>query len=187
MNSSDQNRWIESSGSGAPDAAEFEATLRLIAHLPLPEGLEDRLHATLRAAEHSTTAPVRPRILPRPQAARQLNAWIRSSLGRAAAAAAIVLVVVSGGWGIYSRVQPPQTAKTIVPPPRMSASGGLSSAGAMRTPKTLNGPMVAHPATASQPARPAGQSKRAPSTPLRRAKAAAAAKSIAPPVAPAAK
>lgn len=189
MNSSGQNQSIEGAGSGAPDAAEFEATLRMIAHLPLPEGLEDRLRETLRAAERGT-AQDRPRILLWPQTVQRRDAWLRSSLGRAAAAAAIVLVVLGGGWDICSRVQAPLAAKSIVPPPRMSVPGGFSSAGAMRTPKTLNGPRVAQPAAAAQkPAKtaseaPAGRSKRAPG---QRAKRVAAGKSIAPPDAPGAK
>ena len=64
---------------------------------------------------------------------------------RGAAAAAVVFVVAGGGWGIYTRVQPSQPAKVIVMPPRAGAGGGFSSAGAMRTPQTLNGPLVAEP------------------------------------------
>ena len=66
---------------------------------------------------------------------------------RAAAAAAIVFVVVGGGWGVYSRVQPPAQSKVIVMPQRVNGAGGFSSAGAMRTPQTLNGPVLAHPVT----------------------------------------
>jgi hypothetical protein len=61
---------------------------------------------------------------------------------RSAAAAAIVFVVVGGGWGVYSRVQQPQAAKVITMPARVAAPGGFSNAGAMRTPNTLNGPVV---------------------------------------------
>ena len=67
---------------------------------------------------------------------------------RSAAAAAIVLVVAGGGWGVYSRVQRPQPARVIVLTPRAPAQGGFASSGAMRTPQTLNGPTVVHPATA---------------------------------------
>ena len=65
---------------------------------------------------------------------------------RGAAAAAIVFVVVGGGWGVYLRVQPVQAPKVIAMP-RVSAGGGFSSAGAMRTPQTLNGPVLVTPAT----------------------------------------
>jgi hypothetical protein len=66
---------------------------------------------------------------------------------RSAAAAAIVFVVAGGGWGVYSHVQQPQ-AKVIVMPMHVSIQGGFSSAGAMRTPNTLNGPVIAHPVAA---------------------------------------
>lgn len=148
---------------------EAEETLRLIAHLPVPQGLEDRVRATLHAR------PRRGRILSWPSVPRLESNWMRS-----AAAAAIVFVVAGGGWGIYSHMQPPQ-AKVIVMPMHVAPQGGFSSAGAMRTPKTLNGPMVAHPATVSHPARPAARSKRAPSD---RAKAAAGRKTIARPATP---
>lgn len=123
---------------------QAEVTLRLIASLPAPAGLEVRVHAGLLAAKLSA-APGRgsrtARILSWPTRTRLESNWMRS-----AAAAAIVFVVVGGGWGVYSRVQPAQPAHEIVLPPRVAAPGGFSSAGAMRTPQTLNGPVVTHKA-----------------------------------------
>jgi hypothetical protein len=113
-----------------------EDTLRLIAQLPAPEGIEDRVRAELRAA------PRRARVLSWPAALRSDSPWMRS-----AAAAAIVFVVAGGGWGVYSRVQQPQLARVIVMPPRVAAPGSFSSAAAIRTPNTLNGPVVANPVT----------------------------------------
>jgi hypothetical protein len=69
---------------------------------------------------------------------------------RSAAAAAIVSVVVGGGWGVYSRIPHAQQARSVILAPRGPAQGGFATAGAMRTPQTLNGPVVAHPA--AQPA-----------------------------------
>jgi hypothetical protein len=109
-----------------------EETLRLIAHLPVPQGLEDRVHAAL------LSSPRRGRVLSWPAMPRLESNWMRS-----AAAAAIVFVVAGGGWGIYSHVQQPQ-AKVIVMPMHVAPQGGFSSAGAMRTPNTLNGPVLAH-------------------------------------------
>ena len=96
------------------------------------------------------TSPRRGRVLLWPAALRMDSNWMRS-----AAAAAIVFVVAGGGWGIYSWVQP-QPARVIAQPPHVAAPGGFSSAGAMRTPNTLNGPVLAHPVTAarSRPNRP---------------------------------
>jgi len=113
-----------------------EDTLRLIAQLPAPEGIEDRVRAELRAA------PRRARVLSWPAALRSDSPWMRS-----AAAAAIVFVVAGGGWGVYARVQQPQLARVIVMPPRVAAPGSFSSAAAIRTPNTLNGPVVANPVT----------------------------------------
>jgi hypothetical protein len=130
MNTAPQNP-----SASAADTSTVDATLRLIASLPAPEGLEDRIMTTLHAA---------------PRTARILRWPTRSSSGwtRAAAAAAIVLVVSGVGWGIGSRIQPPQpaAARGVVAPLRpAAAAGGFSSAGAMRTPQTLNGPVLVHP------------------------------------------
>jgi len=115
-----------------------EETLRLIARLSAPQGLEDRVYAGL----HSR--PRRGRILSWPAAPRLDSSWMRS-----AAAAAIVFVVAGGGCGIYSRVQQ-RHAKVIALPTHVAAPGGFSSAGAMRTPNTLNGPVLAHTVTAQK-------------------------------------
>ena len=117
-------------------ASSGEATLRLIAKLPAPDGLEDRVNAGLKSA------PRTGRILVWSAMLQPAGGWMRG-----AAAAAIVFVVAGGGWGIYTRVQPNLPAKVIVMP-RAGAGGGFSSAGAMRTPQTLNAPVVAEPVTA---------------------------------------
>jgi hypothetical protein len=117
------------------NADSAEETLRLIASLPAPAGLEDRVHKALRAA------PRGGRVLAWPAGFRartvMQNHWMR-----AAAAAAIVFVVVGGGWGVYSRVQPGPAGKVIVMPPRAPDSGGFGGAGAIRAPQTLPGPQV---------------------------------------------
>jgi hypothetical protein len=165
-------------------SCEFEATLRMLASLPAPQGLEERVEASLRAVPQ--TAPARARILAWPTTLRLDNAWVRSSLARSAAAAAIVAVVIGGGWGVYSRVQPAQSVRIITVSPHGAAQGGFSSAGAMRTPQTLNGPVAVPPAAV-----PAADTKSAPKTPaqtpLNRSKSAAVPKAVAPPAAPVAK
>ncbi len=114
-------------------ASSAEETLQLIARLPAPEGLEDRVQAGLKSVPRSAS------ILHWPVLLRPTASWMRG-----AAAAAVVFVVAGGGWGIYVRVQPSQPAKVIMMP-RAGAGAGFSSAGAMRTPQTLNGPVVAEP------------------------------------------
>ena len=116
-----------------------EETLRLIASLPAPAGLEERVHTALDAA------PPRGRVLAWPRTLRPERGWMRG-----AAAAAIVFVVAGGGWGVYSRVEQPRLdqtgpAKVIVMPMRIPVTGGFSGAGAVRTPQTLPGPKAPQP------------------------------------------
>ena len=73
---------------------------------------------------------------------------MQSGLARGLAAAAIVCMVAGGGWGVYSRVQPSQPVRGIALP-HVGAPGGFAGAGAMRTPQTLNAPVVVHPAIAA--------------------------------------
>jgi len=117
-----------------------EATLRMIALAPPPAGLEERIQAHLRAemrAGFRIEVP-KARVLAWPSTqGTGNNAW------RTAAAAAIVAVVVGGGWGIASRVQPASSSRRVVAPIRAVGPGGFSSAGAMRTPQTFNGPVIA--------------------------------------------
>jgi hypothetical protein len=139
MSSTKQNKFGDDCGAAQGEA---EVTLRLIARLPAPAGLEERVKAGLLAAKLSASsgrASKTAHILSFPTRSRLESNWMRS-----AAAAAIVFVVVGGGWGVYSRVQPAQPARVIVLPPRVAVPGGFSSAGAMRTPQTLNGPVVTH-------------------------------------------
>jgi hypothetical protein len=130
--------------SNESGASAAEETLRLIAHLPVPEGIEDRVLRGLQTRQSTA------RVLAWPTALRAGGNWMRS-----AAAAAIVFVVAGGGWGIYSRVQQSQPANAAVQQPYIAPSRGFSSAGAMRAPQSLNGPVVAaHPVTV-----PPGQMK----------------------------
>jgi len=165
MNPNEPNENVGKESVPCSISPDADATLRLIAGLPAPEGLEDRVHARLRSAPRSA------RIIEWPSRFRVESPWMRS-----AAAAAIAFVVVGGGWGVYSRVQP---AKVIAMPPHLAAPGGFSNAGAMRTPQTLNRPVLAPPAAHS-----AGTAKTTPvvEMPARKGKAdESAVKSPAPP------
>lgn len=124
---------------------QAEETLRIIAALPAPAGLEDRVQQALRKG------PGRARVLSWPLSRQR---WAQSGIARGAAAAAIVFVVVGVGWGVYSRVRPYQAPRVIVMP-HVAAPGGFSSAGAMRTPQTLNRPVLAHPVVPAAAAEPA--------------------------------
>jgi len=162
MNSRSQDANLLNSKSGTGSAivaGSVEASLRLIARLPAPEGLEDRVIGGLR------TVPRTARILHWPAALGPTGSWMRG-----AAAAAIVFVVAGGGWGVYTRVQTSQPSRVIVMPPRAGAGGGFSSAGAMRTPQTLNGPVVANP-VAAEPDKKTGNAQSAQVKPLKKAPA----------------
>jgi hypothetical protein len=117
---------------------EAEETLRLIANLPAPEGLEDRIKSVVH------TSPRTAKVLTWPTGLEQRQGWMQSTLARGAAAAAIVMIVAGGGWSVYSRVQPAPQPKVIAMP-RITAPGGFQSAGTMRVPQTLNRPVLAHP------------------------------------------
>jgi hypothetical protein len=155
MNSHFQNASARNAAaSAAPQDVSVDETLRLIASLPAPQGLEERVLAGLRAA------PRRARVLRWPALSRPSSGWMR-----AAAAAAIVAVVAGGGWGIHSLVQPIQpSVRSAVLPPRPAAAAGFSSAGAMRTPQTLHGPVLVQQVTA-----PPSQAKPAKKIPARTA------------------
>jgi hypothetical protein len=142
---------VENGSRSASIDETLRETLRLIATLPAPEGLEERIHAGVRAgllADSSTAAKAdlhSGRLLLWPARLRVESSWWHSAGMRAAAAAAIVCVVLGGGWGILSRVPTAQPQTAVSQPHRPSLSGGFSSAGAIRTPQTLNGPVVAQP------------------------------------------
>jgi hypothetical protein len=125
--------------SNVPSGGADE-TLRLIAGLPAPKGLEERVHRALGEARALRTAPRQSRLLAWPAAPGASREWVRT-----AAAAAIAFVIAGGGWGVYRQVQPGQTVNGVLLAPHGANAGGFAGAGAMRTPQTLNGPVVAHP------------------------------------------
>ena len=170
------NSFPHDSVSGEPPS--FEETLRLIARAPVPQGLAERVQ--LRLDGSLAAGPRKSRVLAWPEALNPGSSWMR-----AAAAAAIVFVVLGGGWGVYSRVQPVSPSRVAAPLPHVAAPGSFSNAGAMRTPQTLNGPVLTHPEAQSQPANPAVKSPA--QKHARHAKTALANQPAAQPVTPAAK
>lgn len=132
-----------------PAKEEPEATLHLLTQITAPEGLEDRVKASLRASGRTG------KVLPWPTPAGPGIGWLRG-----AAAAAIVFVVAGGGWGVYSHVRPTEAPQAAAVPRAASpGSGSFSSAGAVRTPQTLQGPVLKHAVKPSQKpaARKSGQ------------------------------
>lgn len=133
-----QNRIPSADNSGSQASAEaalknLDATLHLLANLPAPAGLEDRVFAGMLAT------PRRARVLEWPQPLYTRD-WVRGI-----AAAAIVLAVGGGGWGLYSHVKPGEPARAVAAPHVVFQPGGFSSAEMIRRPQTLNGPPVKRP------------------------------------------
>ncbi len=144
---SDRKKSMFPSGQASGLTAGFascdaEDTLRLIAKLPVPEGLVSRVQSKLH------TSPRAASVLDWPGAFGLAGSWMHGALLRGAAAATIVFVVAGGGWGIFSRVQlaAPPAAKVIATPRPIGSTSGFSSAGAIRKPETLNGPVLTHSA-----------------------------------------
>jgi hypothetical protein len=142
MSSSFKNGFLPDSDRHRHDTGED--TLRVIAGLPAPEGLADRVQAGLRNAPQTATQTGR--VLRWRAPFTPHGGWMRSSVARGAAAAAIVCVVAGGGWTVYSRVSPAPAARVIVMPPHVGpGGGGFAPAGAKRVPETLQGPVLTHP------------------------------------------
>ncbi|HEV2133280.1 MAG TPA: hypothetical protein VGR47_03375 [Terracidiphilus sp.] len=141
------NNIPNANGSHSPASADatlkdLDSTLRLLAKLPIPAGMEDRVFAGVLAS------PRKAKVLEWPQPLHARD-WVRS-----VAAAAIVLAVGSGGWSIYAHVEQNQPASGIVATRPVFPAGGFSSADMIRRPQTLNGPIVKKPetVTAEKPA-----------------------------------
>lgn len=115
------------------ERTEAEETLRLLATLPPPEGMTDRVHR--RLAEEKST--------PR----RRWVLWMASPRLQFAGAAVAVAALATGGWTLYqsNRSQP------LVPGVHAPAQGSFSTGGAVRQPPTLT-PMHVPPAPKKKPA-----------------------------------
>jgi hypothetical protein len=111
---------------------EADATLRLIASLPAPEGLAERVRGGL----HAGTVREGARVLNWPMSARNGIGWLRG-----VAAAAIVCVVAGGAWLISAKA-PAAGGSAVAAPVHVRPAGGFSNASAMHTPDTLKGPVL---------------------------------------------
>ena len=124
---------------------EAEATLRLIAGLPAPGGLTERVKSRLQSAS-GAAARSGGRLLQwpaqagaMPMQASPVRDWMRG-----AAAAAIVGVVTGGAWWISASVAPASGGSAVSAPVSVHRAGGFANAGAVHTPDTLNGPVLTH-------------------------------------------
>jgi hypothetical protein len=122
---------------------DAEKTLRLIATLPAPEDIADRVKSGLHSA------PRKADVISWPTSATGAR-WTQLAAMRGAAAAAIVLVVAGGAWEVYTHIRIAPEPAAVAAPQRLDGSGGLSAAGAVRKPQTLEGPVVSVPANVEQ-------------------------------------
>jgi anti-sigma factor RsiW len=128
------NQRTERNAEAAAMVGEADATLRLIAAMPAPDGLEERVKTGVRRrAKNQASA-----LVEWPGGTRR--SWMENNWLRGAAAAAIVAIVGGGSWQVYSRVQPKQAQ--IALPHVGTPAGGFANANAVRTPKTLDVPVV---------------------------------------------
>jgi len=137
MNPLTEDRFGRNTG-----ALAAEDTLRLIATLPAPEGLEDRVKAGLRSA------PQRGMVVAWPFSVTEN--WMHGSGAKAAAAAVIVLAIAGGGWGVYSHIQVAPVPSAFIESPVPNGVGRFSTAGAVHVPQTVQGPIIAAPVLEKQ-------------------------------------
>lgn len=110
--------------------SQAEETLRLLAELPPPAELTDRVRYRLA---HEQAKPVRRGFW---------SLWMPAQRLQYAAAALLVIAVAGSTWSVY-RAHPQPTAKTSVPvaspaPNPGAATGSFGSAKVTRVPPTLN-------------------------------------------------
>jgi hypothetical protein len=137
MSVSTENRFDRNDGQ-----LVAEEILRVIATMPAPEGLEDRVKARLRVS------PGRATVIAWPFSSAE--SWMRSAGMRAAAAAAIVMVIAGGGWGVYSHIQVAPVPTAAVDQQTPNDAGRFSTAGAKHVPQTVEGPVVVAPVIEKQ-------------------------------------
>jgi hypothetical protein len=101
---------------------EAEGTLRLVAQLPPPRELADRVHHRL-AAERAN--PVRRSFW---------SLWMPAQRFQFAAAAALALAVAGSTWGVYHSKN---GGHPVIPAPQAAPNSGFGTDGAVRVPPTL--------------------------------------------------
>jgi len=104
---------------------EAEGTLRLVAQLPPPEELADRVHSRLAAEIAAERAnPVRRSFW---------SLWMPAQRIQFAAAAALALAVAGSTWSVYHS----KSGQIVVPVPQAAPNSGFGTAGAVRVPPSL--------------------------------------------------
>lgn len=121
---------------------EADETLRLLAELPEPDGLTDRVHQRLAHAQVT------------PERRGFWSLWLPAQRFQFAAAAVLVLAVAGSMWSLH-RSHPPAAGAQNTPAPAAQGgspanAGGFRNAGAERVPPTLH-PIKVPPAPKKKP------------------------------------
>jgi hypothetical protein len=144
----DKMEWARERGA--------EETLRRVAQLPPPAGLEERVHERLTAERsHAWHAEER----------GVWRLWKPARRLQFAAAAVLAVAVAGSSWGVYhwrGSTKMPSGAQTVQPPPPAPQTGGFGTADVKRVPPTL-APIKVPPAPRKKPS--AGVAKIAPKKP----------------------
>jgi hypothetical protein len=141
------------SNSSFESGIEAEETLRLLAQLPPPDRLNERVHAGIRhQLALESTSP------------RRRGFWSLWSAGQRlqlSAAAALMLAVAGSMWTVnHSRPMAPAAPQTAVPQAITPESGAFGGAKAERVPATLT-PIKVPPVPKKKPS-PKGAAKPSP-------------------------
>jgi hypothetical protein len=133
----------DSYNSEFENKSQAEETLRLLAELPPPAYLRDRVHGRL-AMEQA-----------KPARRGFWSLWMPAQRLQYAAAALLVVAVAGSTWSVYrahpqgaAKVGTPTQAAPVLRP--AASAGGFGSAGAERVPPTLN-PIKVPPAPKKKP------------------------------------
>jgi hypothetical protein len=123
--------------------SQAEETLRLLAELPPPANLTDRVHRRL-AMEKA-----------RPERRSFWSLWMPAQRLQYAAAALLVVAVAGSTWSLYhghpqAEMKPGSHMQTAPVLPSAASAGSFGSAGAERVPPTLN-PIKVPPAPKKKP------------------------------------
>jgi hypothetical protein len=116
---------------------EADQTLRMMAKLPPPEGLADRVHVRLRSQQAGLES-------------NRKRSWFALLAGprwQFATMALVFAALAGGGWNVYRL----NHSQVLVAPPHQAAPGGFDSSHEMHVPPTL-APIHVPPAPKKKPA-----------------------------------
>jgi len=138
------------------DLSALDEALKALTCQQAPEGLEDRIEARLRqalAAERTHTSLLQRLQLKFAELSEGLQAnWMQSNALRGSMAVLLAALVIGSGYQIANRSNTAQSPA--LAPTAPQSNGGFNSAGAVRTPHTIDGPLLPTETPAANAAQP---------------------------------